>query len=237
MTRERLLEQILGVAKFQSKAFGAGEVKILNRVLGTLRDRLPSIPKYPGMVEALEPAHWVEITNGYLTELKKDAGDAERITDKLLTNFFFVGLIHLMFPNAKIIHTRRNPVDSCLSTYTKLFKDDMPHSYDFGELGRYYLMYDDLMKHWDQVLPPGVMINVDYESVIDDLEGNARALVDHVGLEWDEACLEFHKSTRAVKTASVVQVRRPVYRTSVERWRRYGEGLNPLVEALNYPRG
>jgi tetratricopeptide (TPR) repeat protein len=228
-----LVEQILSS---HPQAFGAGEVKILNRVLGTLRDRLPSIPKYPGMVEALEPAHWVEITSGYLTDLKRDAGDAARITDKLLTNFYFVGLIQLMFPNAKIIHTRRNPVDSCLSTYTKLFKDDMPHSYDFGELGRYYLMYEDLMKHWEQVLPPGVMMNVDYESVIDDLEGNARALVDHVGLEWDEACLEFHKSTRSVKTASVVQVRRPVYRTSVERWRRYGDGLNPLLEALNFPR-
>ncbi len=228
-----LVEQILSS---HPQAFGAGEVKILNRVLGALRDRLPSIPKYPGMVAALEPAHWVEITNGYLTELKRDSGDAARITDKLLTNFYFVGLIQLMFPNAKIIHTRRNPVDSSLSTYTKLFKDDMPHSYDFGELGRYYLMYEDLMKHWEQVLPPGVMMNVDYESVIDDLEGNARALVDHVGLEWDEACLEFHKSTRSVKTASVVQVRRPVYRTSVERWRRYGDGLNPLLEALNFPR-
>ena len=142
-----------------------------------------------------------------------------------------------MFPNAKIASTPGAiRWTAALSTYTKLFKDDMPHSYDFRELGRYYLMYEDLMKHWERVLPPGVMINVDYESVIDDLEGNARAIVDHVGLEWDEACLEFHKSTRAVKTASVVQVRRPVYRTSVERWRRYGDGLNPLLEALNFPR-
>jgi hypothetical protein len=112
----------------------------------------------------------------------------------------------------------------------------MPHSYDLSELGRYYRMYEDLMDHWDFVLPSGVMLNVDYESVIEDLEGNARALVEHVGLEWNEACLEFHKSTRAVKTASVVQVRRPVYKTSVERWRRYGEGLDPLLKALNYPR-
>jgi tetratricopeptide (TPR) repeat protein len=228
-----LVEQILSS---HPQAFGAGEVKILNRVLGVLRDRLPSIPKYPGMVGALEPAHWMEITNGYLTDLRRDSDGAARVTDKLLTNFFFVGLINLMYPRAKIVHTRRNPVDSCLSTYTKLFKDDMPHSYDFGELGRYYLMYEDLMAHWEKVLPPGVMLTIDYESVIDDLGSNARALVDHVGLEWDDACLDFHKSTRAVKTASVVQVRQPVYKTSVERWRKYGDGLQPLLEALNYPR-
>jgi hypothetical protein len=112
----------------------------------------------------------------------------------------------------------------------------MPHSYDFRELGQYYRRYEDLMAHWERVLPPGVMITIDYESVIEDLETNARAMVDHVGLKWDKACLEFHKSTRAVKTASVVQVRKPMYKTSVERWRRYGDGLAPLLEALNYPR-
>jgi tetratricopeptide (TPR) repeat protein len=228
-----LVEQILSS---HPNAYGAGEVKILHRVLGTLRDRLPSIPKYPAMVAALEPDHFKEVADGYLAELRRDAGGAERVTDKLLTNFFFIGLIQILFPNAKIIHTRRNPVDTCLSTYTKLFKDDMPHSYDFRELGHYYRRYEDLMEHWEQVLPPGVMMTVDYESVIEDLEANARAMVAHVGLEWDEACLEFHKSTRAVKTASVVQVRKPMYKTSVERWRRYGDGLAPLLEALNYPR-
>jgi hypothetical protein len=227
-----LVEQILSS---HPNAYGAGEVKILHRVLGTLRDRLPSIPKYPAMVAALEPEHFQELADSYLAELRQDAGGAERVTDKLLTNFFFIGLIQILFPNAKIIHTRRNPVDTCLSTYTKLFKDDMPHSYDFGELGHYYRRYEDLMNHWEQVLPPGVMMTVDYESVIENLEVNARAMVDHVGLEWDEACLEFHKSTRAVKTASVVQVRKPMYKTSVERWRRYGDGLAPLLEALNYP--
>jgi Flp pilus assembly protein TadD len=228
-----LTEQILSS---HPQVYGAGEVKVLNRVLGVLRDRLPSIPKFPSMALALEPVHFQEIANGYLVDVQKDAGGAERVTDKLLTNFFFLGLINLVFPNAKVIHTRRNPVDTCLSTYTKLFKDDMPHSYDFGELGRYYLFYEDLMRHWEAVLPPGFMMTVDYESVIDDLETSARALVSHVGLEWDEACIDFHKSKRAVKTASVVQVRKPMYKTSVERFRRYGDGLKPLLEALNYPR-
>lgn len=225
-----LVEQILAS---HPQTYGAGEIKVLHRSLGVLRDRFPSIPKYPAMVGALEPAHYEQIANAYLTEVQQDAGGAARITDKLLTNYFFVGLIQLLFPNAKIIHTRRNPVDTCLSAYTKLFKDDMPHSYDFGELGRYYRRYEDLMAHWESVLPAGVMHTVDYESVIGDLELNARALVSHVGLEWDDACLAFHKSTRPVKTASVAQVRKPIYKTSVERWRRYGDGLAPLLEALN----
>jgi tetratricopeptide (TPR) repeat protein len=227
-----LVEQILSS---HPKTYGAGEIKVLHRSLGVLRDRLPTIPRYPAMVNALEPVHLAQIADAYLAEVSCDAGGAARITDKLLTNYFFVGLIHQMFPNAKIIHTRRNPVDTCLSAYTKLFKDDMPHSYDFGELGRYYRQYQDLMAHWEKVLPPGVLRTVDYEDVVDDLETNARILVDHVGLEWDDACLAFHKSTRAVKTASVVQVRKPVYKTSVERWRRYGDGLTPLLEALHYP--
>ena len=182
----------------------------------------------------MEPAHFDQVAKAYLADIERDAGGAARITDKLLTNFFFVGLIHLLFPNAKIIHTRRNPVDTCLSAYTKLFKDDMPHSYDFGELGRYYRRYEQLMAHWEKVLPAGVMQTVDYESVIVDLEGNARSLIQHIGLKWDSACLDFHKSTRSVKTASVVQVRKPLYNTSVERWRRYGEGLAPLLESLAY---
>ncbi len=229
-----LVEQIISA---HPRAFGAGEIKVLHRSLGALRDRLPSIPKYPAMVSALEPVHFTQIADAYLDEVRRDAGGAERITDKLLTNFFFVGLIHILFPNARIIHTRRNPVDTCLSAYTKLFKDDMPHSYDFGELGRYYRGYEDLMRHWEAVLPPGVMITVDYEDVVADIDTHARRLIDHVGLDWDDACLDFHKSTRAVKTASVVQVRKPVYRTSVERWKRYGDGLKPLVEALGYEAG
>jgi tetratricopeptide (TPR) repeat protein len=226
-----LVEQILSS---HPQVYGAGEIKVLNRSMGMLRDRFPSIPKFPAMVAALEPDHYSQIADSYLSEVRGKADGAARITDKLLTNFFFVGLLQLLFPNAKIIHTRRNPVDTCLSAYTKLFKDDMPHSYDFTELGRYYRKYEELMRHWDEVLPAGVMMTVDYEAVTDDLEGNARALVDHIGLKWDKACLAFHKSSRAVKTASVVQVRQPVYKTSVERWRRYGDGLTPLLEALDY---
>jgi hypothetical protein len=162
------------------------------------------------------------------------AGNAKKITDKLLTNYFFVGLIHMIFPKAKFVHTRRNPVDTCFSAYTKLFKDDMPHSYDFGELGRYYKQYEELMAHWHEVLPKGTILDVQYEDVVADTEGKAREVIDFVGLEWDQACVDFHKSNRPVKTASVAQVRKPIYTGSVERWRKYGPGLQPLVDALGY---
>jgi tetratricopeptide (TPR) repeat protein len=226
-----LVEQILSS---HPDVFGAGEVKTFHRSLALLRDRYPSIPKFPAMMKALNNNHLASIGQSYMLEMTKMSPDAIRFTDKLLSNYFFVGLINIVFPNAKIIHTIRNPVDTCLSAYTKLFKDDMPHSYDWGELGRYYLRYQDLMAHWTSVLPAGVILPMTYEDVIGDLETNARALVAHVGLEWNDACLEFHKSSRPVKTASVVQVRKPVYATSVERWRKYGDGLTPLIEALNY---
>jgi hypothetical protein len=137
-----------------------------------------------------------------------------------------------MFPQAKIIHTKRNPIDSCLSTYTKLFKDDMPHSYDLTELGRYYRKYEELMAHWCSVLPSSGFFEIQYEDLIGDPETHARKLIEFCELEWDPACLKFHESKRPVKTASVSQVRKPIYNTSVERWRRYGDSLNPLIEAL-----
>ena len=137
-----------------------------------------------------------------------------------------------MFPNAKVIHTRRDPVDTCLSGFTKLFKDDMPHSYDLAELGRYYGKYRELMEHWEKVLPEGFMTTVVYEDVVADTEKEARRLIDFLGLPWNDKCVDFHKSDRPVKTASVAQVRKPIYKTSVQRWKKYGDGLQPLVDAV-----
>ena len=169
--------------------------------------------------------------------INKVGGDATRVTDKMLSNYYFVGLLNLIFPKAKVINIVRNPVDTCLSAYTKLFKDDMPHSYDLGEMGRYYMMYEDIMKHWDKVLPKGFLMQVNYEDVVNDTEGKAKELIDFVGLPWDNACVSFHKSKRPIKTASVVQVRKPVYKSSVERWKNYGEKhLQPLLDALEWPR-
>lgn len=226
-----LVEQILSS---HPDTFGAGETKEFSRQLGALRSRFPALPKYPAIAEKMNIAQYQIVSDGYINAQRKISGGAARITDKLLTNYFFVGMLHVMFPKAKFIHTKRNPVDTCLSAFTKLFKDDMPHSYDLGELGRYYLKYQHLMDHWEKVLPPGVLKTVVYEEVVDKLEETARDIVDFVGLPWNEACLSFHESSRPVKTASVVQVRKPIYTTSVERWRRYGDDLLPLIEALGY---
>ena len=224
-----LAEQILSSHK---DVYGAGEVKYFSQALHKLRDRFPSLSRYPQMVSELKPNHFKLVADGYEEALFKNAGKAKIVTDKLLTNYFFVGLLHLMFPHARFLNTRRDPVDSSLSAFTKLFKDDMPHSYDMGEMGRYYRQYDALMKHWEKVLPKGVLKVVEYEKVVADTEKEAREIIEFLGLKWDDKVLEFHKSKRPVKTASVAQVRKPIYKTSVKRWKKYGEGLKPLVDAI-----
>ncbi len=226
-----LVEQIVSS---HPQAFGAGEIKEFSRRIHMLRSRFPFLPKYPQMVGKFNRAHYAILAEGYLSTLRELAPNALRVTDKLLTNYYFAGMLHMLFPNAKFIHTKRNPVDTCWSAYTKLFKDDMPHSYDFGELGRYYRKYEELMAHWDKVLPPQTIKTVVYEDVVGNLEASARGMLEFLGLSWDPACLSFHQSARPVKTASVTQVRKPVYTSSVEKWRRYGARLQPLLDALGY---
>ncbi len=226
-----LVEQVLSN---HPSVFGAGEIKDFTRELNTLRGRFPGLPRFPHMVQKMSAGQYGMLAEGYLRKLTAFAPNAARITDKLLTNYYFVGLLHMVYPKAKFVHTVRNPVDTCLSAYTKLFKDDMPHSYDLGELGRYYKTYALLMDHWQTVLPAGTMKTIVYEDVVSDLPGMARDLIQFLGLPWDDACLSFHESQRSVKTASVVQVRTPVYATSVGRWKRYGAALQPLIDALGY---
>lgn len=224
-----LAEQIISA---HPKVFGAGEIKTLSYCVGAIRQKYPSLSKFPALAKVIKPSQLNAIARNYLSATNKLSNSAPRVTDKLLTNFFFAGLIHVMFPNAKIIHTKRNPVDSCLSTFTKLFKDDMPHSYDLGELGRYYVKYQELMAHWKAVLPSSAYTEIQYEELVADPEPHARRLIEFCDLEWDPQCLSFHESKRPVKTASVSQVRKPIYTSSVERWRRYGPQLNPLLKAL-----
>ena len=224
-----LVEQIISS---HDDVYGAGEVKYLSQALHGLRDRFPSLSRFPAMAGELNEKQFKLLGDSYEKAIFKNSGSAKVVTDKLLTNYFFVGLIHLLFPKAKFINTRRDPVDTCLSGFTKLFKDDMPHSYDLGELGRYYRQYDALMKHWEKVLPPGVLKVVNYEDVVANTEKEAKGIIEFIGLEWDDKLLEFHKSSRPVKTASVAQVRKPIYKSSVQRWKKYGKGLQPLVDAI-----
>jgi hypothetical protein len=126
----------------------------------------------------------------------------------------------------------RNPVDTCLSCYSRLFTAGVHFSYDLEELGRYYRGYNDLMNHWRSVLPANAMLDMAYENLVADLEGQARRLIEYCGLAWDDRCIGFHKNSRPVKTASAVQVRQPLYRSSIQRWRRYEAGLAPLLRKL-----
>jgi len=212
--------------------YGAGEIKTLSACIGMARMKYPSLPKFPAMMKVARPPHLSMIADRYLKAISSYSPTAKRVTDKLLTNYYFAGLLNTLYPNAKVIHTMRSPVDTCLSSFTKLYKDDMPHSYDLREIGRYYGKYYELMAHWRKVLPQGFLLDVRYEDVVADPETKAKEIIAFLGLPWDERCLKFHESDRPVKTASVSQVRKPLYKSSVERWRRYGAGLDPLVKAL-----
>lgn len=229
-----LVEQILAS---HPQVHGAGEVKYLSREIHALRDRFPSLSRYPEIRSEMNGQQFELLASGYLSQISAHSGDAVRVTDKLLTNYFFVGFINLLFPNAKIINTQRNPVDNCLSAFTKLFKDDMPHSYDLGEIGRYYRKYQTIMDHWHEVLPSGALMTIQYEDVVNDTEKFARNLVEFIGLPWDPACLMFHDSDRPVKTASVAQIRKPIYKNAINRWEKYGSGLQPLLDALGWVSG
>jgi tetratricopeptide (TPR) repeat protein len=168
----------------------------------------------------------------YLAAVSPRAPASRRITDKMPANFRFAGLLHLALPNARLVHLRRDPVDTCLSCFSLLFGGDQPYAYDLAELGRFYRGYEKLMEHWRSVLPPGVMLEVRYEELVADFEPQVRVLLAHCGLEWDDACADFHKTERPVHTASAAQVRRPLYRSSVGRWRPADAVLRPLLEGL-----
>ncbi len=168
----------------------------------------------------------------YVARVRALAPWARRITDKMPANFRYAGLIHSALPNARIIHMSRDPVDTCLSCFSILFGGDQPFTYDLGELGRYYHAYQRLMAHWRSVLPPGVMLEVEYETLVADFESQARRILAYCGLEWNDACLDFQHTERPVHTASSVQVRQPVYQSSVGRRRPAEEVLRPLLQAL-----
>jgi hypothetical protein len=154
-----------------------------------------------------------------------------RFIDKMPNNFRHIGLIHLMLPNAKIIDARREPMACCFGNFKQLFAHGQEFTYSLEDIARYYRTYLELMRHWDSVLP-GRALRVQYEDVVDDLEGNVRRLLEHCELEFEPACVEFHKTERSVRTASAQQVRQPIYREGVEQWRHYQPWLGSLREAL-----
>jgi tetratricopeptide (TPR) repeat protein len=224
-----LVEQILAS---HPQVQAAGELPNLSQVAGGVMDSTGRSVPYPNYLPALQAADFRRLGHAYLAGLPRPQAGKTRITDKMPNNFLCVGLIRLILPNAHIIHTMRDPVDTCLSCFSKLFTSGQTFSYDLAELGRYWRQYNELMGHWRTVLPPGAMLEVRYEDVVGNLEEQARRLIDFCGLPWDASCLSFHKTKRPIATASDMQARQPLYRSSVERWRHYEAHLGPLLAEL-----
>jgi Flp pilus assembly protein TadD len=227
-----LIEQILAS---HPQIFGAGEISLFEQAADTVRDALPQPLPFPDMAAGMSAGHFRDLGALYVEKLLQRAPGVAKITDKMPANFLFAGLIHLALPNAVIIHAIRDPIDICVSCFSVHFTRGQMHTYDLAELGRYYRHYRALMAHWRHVLPPGRIIDVHYEDLVDDLEKVARRIVAHAGLEWDARCLDFHRTERPVHTASAPQVRQPIYRSSLGRWRRYENFLGPLLAELAPP--
>jgi tetratricopeptide (TPR) repeat protein len=222
-----LVEQILAS---HPEIHGAGELRLLDALVSGVRDEAGHA--YPDSIAGLDPLALAGIGTRYLAALGKLAPDAVCVTDKMPANFLFAGLIHLILPHARIIHIARDPIDTCVSCFSRLFTADQNFAYDLPELGRYYSRYERLMAHWRHVLPHGRILEVRYEDVVADVECQARRIVAHCGLDWDPRCLSFDSTRRPIRTASAVQVRKPIYRDSVGRAQAYEEFLGPLVHAL-----
>jgi len=224
-----LIEQIIAS---HPMVHGAGEVPLFQDIVSSMRGSDSRTVFYPELVPTLSAEAVREIGSRYIAGLCKLAPSAERITDKVVSNYYLLGLIHLALPEAKIIHSVRDPLDTCISCFSKLFAAEQNHTYDLGELGRYYKRYERLMTHWHRVLPQQSILEVRYEDVIGDFEEQARRIIGYCGLPWDPRCLAFHRTNRPVRTASATQVRQPIYTTAVGRWRLYEEYLKPLLQGL-----
>lgn len=217
-----LTEQILAS---HPNIVGAGELRKIGEIVG----RLSEGGQYP---EGLTAQGLENAAHDYLAHIAEIGRDAPRVTDKMPKNYMYLGLIALMFPNARIIHCRRDPMDTCLSCFAQNFGSGMAWSSDLEDLAHRYCQYRRVMAHWRAVLPDGIMLEIDYEDTVVDVAGQVRRLIDFVGLQWDDACIDYYKTERRVFTASREQVRNPIYSSSVGRWKRYGDGVTPLVEAL-----
>jgi len=229
-TGTTLVERILGN---HSAVFAAGE---LNNFAMQLMQQVRQLAG-PQKLSRHELVHksteldFQKLGLAYLNSSRPRTGHTPHFVDKMPLNFLYAGLIHLSLPQAKIIHLVRNPMDTCYAIYKQLFQDAYPWSYDPAEIATYYLAYRRLMAHWQSVIP-SVIHTVQYENLVTDTESQARLLLDHCHLNWEDQCLEFHKSTSASTTASATQVRQKVYTSSVDKWRAYEVELAPLKRKL-----
>jgi tetratricopeptide (TPR) repeat protein len=226
-----LIEQILAS---HSSVEGTQELADIQRLVLELRGRAADLenPRFPGVLAELSEQDFFRFGARYLadTRIYRRTGRPYFI-DKMPNNFRYLGLIHLMLPNAKIIDARREPMACCFGNFKQLFSSGQEFTYSIDDVARYYRTYLDLMRHWNAVLP-GRILRVQHEDLVEDLEGNVRRILDFCGLPFEPDCLEFHKTERSVRTASSEQVRRPIFREGVEQWRNFAPWLQSLERAL-----
>jgi tetratricopeptide (TPR) repeat protein len=229
-TGTTLVERILAS---HSGVFAAGELnnfaaQLMTMIRAQNKDKKLSRDE---IVQSSSQLDFQRLGESYVASTRPFTGQTARFIDKMPLNYLYVGLIHLALPNATIINLKRDPMDTCYAIYKQLFVDAYPFSYDLEEMARYYVAYHQLMEHWNSVLP-GVVQTVRYEALVDDLEDKTRQMLDVCELEWEAQCLKFYENKEASTTASTAQIRRPVYKSSVGKWRSYEKELQPVVEIL-----
>jgi hypothetical protein len=216
----------VGEARFMSQCIPVFENK---EVPAFIAPGKPSITRE--LVERMDGNMLDTIAERYLAEMQPYAHGSTRVVDKMLFNYLWVGVMRLAMPEAKIVHCMRDPVDIGLSIWQINFSDEIPWAYDQKEIGRYYRAYEKLMAHWRKLFP-GEFYDIRYEDVVADQEGQSRKLLEFCGLPWNDQVLKFHETTRQVKTASVTQVRKPIYKDSVKKWKKYEKHLTAMIEAM-----
>ena len=228
-----LVEQVISS---HSLVHGAGELRDIDLLARSLPRVLGTDTPYPECLASLTLAHANGVARKHLDHLRELSNGAERVTDKMPYNFMELGLIHLLFPRARIIHCIRDPLDTCLSCFFQNFPAATGWAFDLGDAGFFHKQYERMMRHWREGLHLP-MLEVCYEDLVRDPEPHIRQMLEHCGLEWEEQCLRFHESTRIVNTASYQQVRQPIYTRSVGRWKNYSKHLRPLLSELELDPG
>tara|TARA_B100000579_G_scaffold422164_1_gene423852 strand:+ start:2626 stop:4683 length:2058 start_codon:yes stop_codon:yes gene_type:complete len=223
-----LLEQILAS---HSAIEGTHELHEMVSSMRTVKESSNINKRFPHALESFKARQWQLLGQEYLKTTEKYRTDKLFFIDKNPNNFTFIGAIKLAIPNAKIINAKRHPLDSCFGSYKQLFASGQPFSYDLTELGEYYMEYNRIMNHWHEVCR-GFVLDVEYESVVSDLDNQVKRILEFCELPFEESCLRFYETKRAIKTASSEQVRKPIYSSSVNLWRNYEDKLSDLIEIL-----
>jgi hypothetical protein len=227
-----LVERILSS---HSQVQAAGELRhFMHAITAAVRKMSESVdPPVGQAITQLAQLDFAALGSDYMARCRPVTGDGRRFTDKMPVNYQHCGLIRRALPNARIVHVARGPLAACYAIYKMLFKDGYPYSYDLWEIAEYYISYRRLMDHWQRTMP-GAIHELSYERLVADQPGETRRLLEFCGLEWEDACLDFHLNPAASTTASAHQVRQPIYQSAVNEWRNYAPqlaGLRAHLEA------